>query len=264
MRLFASNVQLLYMAILSALGRKRLRLNPISPTFFANVAKLLGMEILYCDSRFDFGSEADVVHNFYESFEPDCDVVLQNHGANVGRARVFVKKGEGCVVAEFFDEELFAKTRLFLEGGIKRGRLWNYDVVALGIKDSAKPCEVAQLEEKIQKSNEIAAHLQERFRGNPYFDMVPMGTKTLKEEFAILLKPSLYCPKEDIYQELLAKGIEVRVRFKPLYRLRLFEGERLDGSEEIYKALLVLPLCKEVEEPLMEVLQKYRHRGCIF
>ncbi|BCD62981.1 hypothetical protein NitYY0826_C1869 [Nitratiruptor sp. YY08-26] len=264
MQLYVSNIQILYMAILHALGRKEVRLNPISPTFFANIAKMLGIDIIYTDGKLDFSSDADIVHNFYESFTPQALVVFQNHGENIGSAKVFVKKNGPCVVAEFFDEELYVKCKLFLEGGIKRGRLWNYDVTSFGIKEHAQPCKIEELEGKIQKSNETLAYLHKSFASNPYFDMVPMGDKTLKEEFPILLKPSLYCPKEDIYQELQERGVEVKVRFKPLYRLTLFKNEPFAVSEEIYKALLTLPLRTNIAKPLMEVLEKYRYRGCSF
>ena len=262
MRLFASNSHILYMALLKAFGYKKIYLNPISPTFFANVAKLLGIEIAFVDTKLDFSAEATIVHNFFESFSPKADIVFQNWGQSVGEAKVFVKKSEGCLVAEFKDEEIYAKTKLFLEGGIKRGRLWNYDVVALGIKDRARPCSID--ENKIAKSNEVVAFFDESFKSNSYFDTLSVGTKTLKTHYPILLKPSLYCPKEDIYQELQKRGVDVQVRFKPLYRLSLFKSEFLPVSEELYKAILLLPLDKGVVEPLFEVLQKYRYRGCSF
>ena len=262
MQLFASNSQLLYVALLNAFGYKKLRLSPISPTFFANVAKLLGIEIEFVDIKLDFSADANVVHNFFETFTPEADIVFQNWGKSVGRAKVFVKKSEECLVAEFEDEEIYEKTALFLNGGIKKGRLWNYDVICVGIRDRARPCSVD--ESTIVKSNKVVAYFDEVFKGNIYFDTLSVGTKTLKTHYPILLKPSLYCPKEDIYQELQKRGVDMQVRFKPLYRLTLFQSEFLPVSEELYKAILLLPLDKSVVEPLFEVLQKYRHRGCSF
>ncbi|BCD68782.1 hypothetical protein NitYY0918_C1699 [Nitratiruptor sp. YY09-18] len=252
------------MALLHALGVKKLRLNPISPTFFANIAKILGIESEYVDTRLDFGSEADIVHNFFESYTPSSLIVFQNHGKSVGDAKVFVKKSEGCLVAEFEDEELYQKTKLFLDGGVKRGRLWNYDVVSVGIKEKAKECEVAGLEEKIARSNEIVEFFDERFAKNPYFDTLCIGKATYKTYYPILLKPALYCPKEDIYQELRENGIAVEVRFKPLYKLTFFHSASMPVSEELYKAIMLLPLDKNIVEPLWEVLEKYRYRGCSF
>ena len=262
MQLYATNSQLLYLALLKAFGYKKIRLSPISPTFFANVAKLLGIDIEFVDVKLDFSADANVVHNFFETFVPKADIVFQNWGESAGEAKVFVKKSAGCLVAEFEDEEIYEKTKLFLAGGIKRGRFWNYDVVSLGIKDKAKPCSVD--EGLIANSNEVVEYFNEAFRGNIYFDVLNVGTKTLKTHYPILLKSSLYCPKEDIYQELQAKGIDVQVRFKPLYRMSLFQSEFLPVSEELYKAILLLPLEKNIVEPLFEVLQKYRHRGCSF
>ena len=264
MKLYVQNIQLLYMALLHAFGYKKVRLSPISPTFFANVAKILHIEIEYVDTKLDFSSSAEVVHNFFESFTPKADIVFQNFGENIGEAKVFVKKEGSCVEAEFFDEEIFEKTKLFLEGGVVRGRLWNYDIVSLGIKDKAKACQVEDLEEKIAKSNEIVGYFAKTFASNPYFDILSVGDKTLKSSYPVLLKPSLYCPKEDIYQALRERGVDVQVRFKPLYRLKMFEGESLFGSEELYKAILLLPLRKDIIGPLFEVLEKYRYRGCSF
>ena len=262
MQLYASNSQLLYMALLKAFGYEKIRLSPISPTFFANVAKLLNIDIEFVDIKLDFSADANVVHNFFETFAPKADIVFQNWGRSVGEAKVFVKKSAGCLVAEFNDEVIFEKTKLFLAGGIKRGRLWNYDVVSLGIKDRAKPCSVD--EALVAKSNEVVDYFDEAFRGNIYFDTLKVGRETLKTHYPILLKSSLYCPKEDIYQELQAKGIDVQVRFKPLYRMSLFQSDFLPVSEELYKAILLLPLDKKIVDPLFEVLQKYRHRGCSF
>ncbi len=264
MRLYVQNIQLLYMALLYAFGYKTIKLAPISPTFFANVAKILGIRIEYVDNNLDFSSSADVVHNFFETYTPKADIVFQNFGKNVGEAKVFVKKEASCIEAEFFDEEIFEKTKLFLDGGVVRGRLWNYDVVSLGIKDRVEPCWIEDLEEKIAKSNEVVEFFSQTFVSNPYFDILSVGDKTLKNHYPVLLKPSLYCPKEDIYQELRKRGVDVQVRFKPLYRLKMFEGATLRGSEELYKAVLSVPLRKDVVEPLFEVLSAYRYRGCSF
>lgn len=264
MVLYAKNIQILYMALLYAFGFKKIKLNPISPTFFANIAKILNIDIEYVDTKLDFSSDALVVQNFFESYIPNADIVFQNFGENVGEAKVFVKKYKDCIKAEFFDEEIFEKTRVFLNGGVKKGKLWNIDVISLGVKDKANPCKIENLGEKIEKSNEIVKFLDEKFEKNIYFDTLKFGDKTYKDSYPILLKPSLYCPKEDIFSELLEKGIDVKVRFKPLYKMTLFKDKSLPVSEDLYKALLILPLDKNIVEPLFEVLKKYRHRGCMF
>ena len=261
MRLYAKNSSVVYLALLHAFGWESVTLPAVAPTFFAAVAKMRGVDIELVDVGLDYSSDAMVVHNFFESFEPKVQVVFQNWGEPVGEARVWVMKYKDCVMVEC-DEEIGQKLELFLNGGIKKGRLWNYDLVDIGIKNLQPPCDVPM--ELVEESNETVAYLDERFRGNPYFDTLSLGTKTIKSEYPILLKPSLYCPKEDIYQELQQKGIDVKVRFKPLYRTTLLSGEYLPTSEELYKAVLVLPLAKEIVEPLMGVLEKYRYRGCSF
>ena len=264
MKLHISNTQLLYLGLLATWRPKKLRLAAHSPTFFASVAKLLGIEIEIVETRLDYASEADVAHNFFETYEPRAQIVFQNAGTNVGEAKVFVKKSEGCVVAEFGDEEWYEKCRLFFRGGIEKGRLWNYDLAMFGLRSKEEPCEVANLEEKIAASNEVVAYFEEKFAKNPYFDTLSIGTKTYKTHYPILLKPALYCPKEDIYAALQDRGIDVQVRFKPLYKLTPLQSASLPTSEELYKAIMLLPLRKDIVEPLFAVLGKYRYRGCSF
>ncbi len=264
MKLYIHNTQLLYLALLATKKPKKIRLAAHSPTFFAGVAKLLGIDIEIVETRLDFASEADVVHNFFETYKPKAQIVFQNAGESVGEASVFVKKSERCVVAEFGDEEWFEKCRLFFAGGIKKGKLWNYDLAMFGLKSKEEPCEVEKLQEKIAASNEVVAYFEEKFANNPYFDTLSIGNKTYKTHYPILLKPSLYCPKEDIYAELKDRGIDVQVRFKPLYKLTPLQGASLPTSEELYKAIMLLPLQKDIVEPLFGVLEKYRYRGCSF
>lgn len=265
MILYAQNVQIVYMAILKALNYKKIKIPAISPTFFANVAKMCGVEVELIDTNLDFSSSgANIVQNFFETYEPKCDVVFQNYGDLVGEAKIYVMKKEGCVKVICKDEEIFEKIEIFLNGGIKRGRLWNYDLISYGIKDVSAPCDEDSLKAKIIKSNEKVKFLNSSFEKNPYFDILKVGKKTLKDEYPVLLKPALYCPKEDIYIELKEKGFDVKVRFKPLYKLTLFKNKTLPISEELYKAVLILPLKKDLVEPLFEVLEKYRYRGCVF
>ncbi len=260
-RLGAKNSSIVYQALLYVLRPEELRLQAVAPTFFTAVAKMMGVKIAFEDVGLDYSSSADVVHNFFESFTPNADIVFQNWGEPVGSARVYVMKYEDCVDL-LLEEELAQRVELFLNGGVKRGRLWNYDLVDVGIKNLRSPCQVRS--ELIEESNEIVAFLDRCFKGNPYFDTLKLGEKTIKSEYPILLKPALYCPKEDIYQELQSRGIDVKVRFKPLYRMSLTPGEYLRGSEELYKAVLVLPLDKTIVSPVMEVMENYRYRGCSF
>ncbi len=262
MRVFASNSHVAYLAILHALKSKKLKLSALSPTFFATGAKLLGIEEEFVDVKLDFSSEADVVHNFFETYTPKATIIFQGAGESVGEGKVFVKKYKKSVAIESEDEELLERVELFLSGGVKKGRLWNYDLVDIGIKDRGEPYEVPQ--ELIAKQKEVVEHFNEAFAKNIYFDTLNVGEKTLKSGYPILLKPSLYCPKEDIYTELKKRGVDVEVRFKPLYKTTFFRGDALPVSEELYKAVMILPLEADIVDPLFEVLGKYRHRGCSF
>jgi len=264
MVLYAQNIQILYMALLKALNYEKIKLNPISPTFFANIAKLLNIKIEFVDTKLDFSSSADIVQNFYESYIPKADIVFQNFGELVGEAKVFVQKEKECIKIFFNEKDIYEKTKLFLKGGIKKGKLWNYDVVSLGVKNEASPCEIENLEKKIADSNSVIRYFNEKFEKNPYFDILKIGEKTLKNGYPIILKPSLYCPKEEIYQELIKKGVDVKVRFKPLYKTTMFKDKNLPICEELYKAVLILPLKKDIVSILFEVLDRYKYRGCVF
>lgn len=261
-KIYAKSSSVAYMALLHAFGFRKVSLPAVAPTFFATIAKIMGIEVEFKDVNLDYSSDAAVVQNFFESFTPRAKIVFQDGGAPVGEAEVFVLKDGGCIQLLIEDEDLAKRVELFLNGGVKPGYLWNYDVVDIGIKNIAKPCYFE--EEAVQRSNEIVAFLHEKFKNNPYFDIVHIGYKTIKSEYPILLKPSLYCPKEDIYKKLLERGIDVKVRFKPLYRMSLFKADFLPQSEELYKASLILPLAKEIVEPLFEVLEEFRYRGCSF
>ena len=261
MRLFATNSQVVYLAVLQALDLKKVRIPAFVPTFFASCAKLLGCEVELVESKLDMSAEADVVHNFFETHTPKARVVFQGLGESVGEAEVFVKKFGECLMIEC-DDAIGQKIELFLHGGVKRGRLWNYDLVSVGIKDRGKLCEMDA--ELLAHQNEVVDHFEASFAKNLYFDTLAVGRKTLKSGYPILLKPSLYCPKEDIYQELRERGVDVQVRFKPLYKTTLCMGNSLPVTEELYKAIMILPLQKEIVEPLFAVLEKYRHRGCMF
>ena len=260
--IFAKNSSIVYMALLQALNLSSIKVPAVAPTFFASIAKMCDVGVELVDVRLDFGAQADVVHNFFETFTPKARIVFQNFGEPVGEAEAFVMKHDECVKVMIEDENVADRVELFLNGGVKKGRLWNYDLVDVGVKNLRPPCGVEP--QSIEKSNDTVKIFDEAFANNPYFDTLKIGQKTLKDQYPILLKPSLYCPKEDIYAELRQRGVDVQVRFKPLYRTTLLAGDSLPVSEELYKAVLVLPLEEGVIEPLFEVLEKYRHRGCRF
>jgi len=262
MRLYALNEAVAYLAVLRALGLSGVRILAMSPPFFGAVAKLLGISVELGDCGLDMGGEADVAHNFYETHRPKARVVFQGAGESVGEAEVFVKVASGCVAIETEEEELGERIALFLDGGVRRGRLWNFDLVEPGLLGRGEPRSLDL--ELLERQNETVRRFESAFGGNPYFDLPSVGSKTLKKGYPILLKPSLYCPKEEIFAALRERGVEVEVPLKPLYRTTLLAGESLPGSEELYKALLVLPLREEIIEPVLEVFERYRHRGCRF
>ena len=92
--------------------------------------------------------------------------------------------------------------------------------------------------------------------------------------FPVALVPALFCPKEDIYQALIEKGIPVQVGDKPVYKTTAFKDDTLSlfGAEEVHKAQILLPAhhllnmdeAASVVETLESVLESYGYRGCSF
>jgi hypothetical protein len=263
--IFAKDTQIAYMAILNAFGFKRLKIPAVAPTFFANIAKMLGIDVEFVDINLDMSSkEADVVSNFYETFTPKNKIVFQSFGKVVGDGEVWVMKYKDLVKIVVKDEKIAQEIEIFLDGGVKRGRLWNYDVVSFGIKNRILKPKDLDLEEMIIQSNKVAKIFKSHFKDSIYGDFLPMGDKTLKDGAVLLLKPSLYCPKEDIYAKLKERGVDVKVRFKPLYKTTLFNSNFLPVCEEFYKAVLILPLKEQILPVVDEVLKEYKYRGCRF
>ena len=263
MELYATNLQIAYMAGLYALQLERVSIGAVSPPFLGTVARLMGIEVEIVDMRLDLNSEADLHYNLFETFVPKGRIIFQGVGETVGDGEIIIKIGrEGGVEIEGANREIEERIALFLNGGVvERGEL-SYDILSVGIEERGLP--PRKEGEVLERERRVVEYFQERFRGNPYFDILEVGDRTVKEGYPILLKPGLYCPKEEIFRSLRERGIPVRWGWRPLYRTTLFRGDLLPVSEELYKALLVLPLREEIIEPVLEVFERYRHRGCRF
>ncbi|MRI84191.1 MAG: hypothetical protein C6I00_07215 [Nitratiruptor sp.] len=262
MELYATNAQIVYMGALHVLGLERIKLPAIAPPFLATVAKVLGIEIELVDIDWNMGAQAHVLANPFESFTPEAPIIIQGAGPSVGSGEIFIKEAPSGVVVEVEDPHLFQELSRFLDGGLRPRAMGSFEVVGPGLRDRRDPFSLDL--ETIQAQEETIALLDEAFRENPYFDTLPLGKRTLKMGYPILLKPSLYCPKEDIWASLRERQIPVQAPFRPLYRSPAIGGEFLPTSEEFYKAHLVLPIEAGIIQPLFEVLETYRYRGCRF
>jgi UDP-4-amino-4,6-dideoxy-L-N-acetyl-beta-L-altrosamine transaminase len=82
--------------------------------------------------------------------------------------------------------------------------------------------------------------------------------------------------KEEIFSELQDRGLGVQVHYKPIYQNSFYKerfGEqRFATAELFYKSELSIPCHQKmtledaamVADIVLEVMEKYSHRGCSF
>ena len=190
------------------------------------------------------------------------------------------EQGEGAFLATD-DLELAKRLRDLARGGFQQTKLWNYDLLT---PQPARHLKTLALEyifdhcSKRKKDEEQIAFLQqhyiEQLHPNKLLELPQREKLTPYPLFPIALTPALFCPKEDIYEALIAAGIFVQVGNKPIYKTTAFKDDTLSlfGAEEIFKAQLLLPChlqLKEQEllriiETLQNILETYSYRGCSF
>ncbi|MGI0407020.1 UDP-4-amino-4,6-dideoxy-N-acetyl-beta-L-altrosamine transaminase [Helicobacter himalayensis] len=174
------------------------------------------------------------------------------------------------------DESLYAHAQAMLSHGIIKGRAWNYDCIDIGFNFRMNELSAAlglsqlpKIKRFISVREEIARFYDEIFAKNPYFSTIarPSYMQSSHHLYPILLFPSLWCAKEDIFNALLTQGIGAQVHYKPIYQFslykRLFGEMRLESAESFYLSELSIPCAqnmsikdaKEVAHILLEVLE---------
>jgi len=195
-----------------------------------------------------------------------------------------ITTGEGGAVVT--DNEAFAKKlKLFRSHGIIKKQLWNSDMVSLGhnlrLTEFAAALGLSQLHKLdrfLQRRNEIARYYDERFAGHKLFTTIAIDSdeQSARHLYPLLLNPSLHCVKEEIFNELQDRGLGVQVHYKPIYQNSFYKerfGEqRFATAELFYKSELSIPCHQKmtledaamVADIVLEVMEKYSHRGCSF
>lgn len=195
-----------------------------------------------------------------------------------------ITTGEGGAVVT--NDEAFAqKLKLFRSHGIIKKQLWNSDMVSLGhnfrLTEFAAALGLSQLHKLdrfLQTRNTIARYYDERFAGHKLFTTVAIDSdeQSARHLYPLLLSPALHCAKEDIFSELQTRGLGVQVHYKPIYQNSFYKerfGEqRLANTEHFYKSELSIPChqkmsmedARMVADTVLEVIEKYAHRGCSF
>ena len=177
--------------------------------------------------------------------------------------------------------EAAARMKFYRAQGRKQGSLWNYDLLAAGTDGALSAASAAValkqmvlIHDACDRRREHAGKLDELLRGNSLFDTIKRSPESVLRSYPILLTPQLYCPKEDIFTAIEAKGVEVSVCCKPVYKTAAFrdDGIRLTVTEDFYKALLQLPChhllsaaeIETVAATVREAVEVYAYRGCRF
>ncbi|HEB9306966.1 TPA: UDP-4-amino-4,6-dideoxy-N-acetyl-beta-L-altrosamine transaminase [Campylobacter coli] len=187
----------------------------------------------------------------------------------------------GAVVSN--NEELISKIKLLRSHGIVKKRLWDSDMMELGynyrLSDVACALGINQLKKldhNLEKREEIASFYDKEFEKNPYFSTIKIKDykKSSRHLYPILLFPEFYCPKEEIFENLLKAGLGVQVHYKPTYEFSFYKkllGEiRLENADNFYKAELSIPCHQEmslkdakfVRDTLFSTLEKVQKDYC--
>ena len=179
------------------------------------------------------------------------------------------------------DEQLAEKLSVKVRGGYEKRKNWNYDIINCepNLQLSIFHANIAlKCLETINSDNQKIRHLQTRYQDAlsdvKMITLPKQNNLSLERYFVVFLDPALFCPKEDIYNELRNAGIMVEVGLKPIYKTTAFMDESLHlfGAEELYKGVMLLPLhpnmsvgdITHIVNTFKKILDTYTYRGCSF
>jgi UDP-4-amino-4,6-dideoxy-L-N-acetyl-beta-L-altrosamine transaminase len=190
----------------------------------------------------------------------------------------FVARG-GFVATD--DEQLCAELRQRSTGGYVQKKFWNYDIdntddscTMDGLTAALAMNTLSEIDTMQARIREIQTFYGQNLASNRLIEL-PKGTDLAAHPlFPVALIPTLFCPKEEIYQALIENGIPVQVGNKPIYLTTAFRDDTLSlfGAEEVYKAQILLPShhlmtledAAFIVKTFESILETYRHRGCFF
>jgi len=179
------------------------------------------------------------------------------------------------------DDSLAVAFRLKAQGGYRKRKNWNYELVnndenvqlsALAAYFALQHLDALNLKKK--KRETVYTLYREALSEVKLLSLPSQKNLSTLNHFPVFLDPALFCPKEDIYNALLEKGIAVEVGLKPVYKTAAFldASVQLFGADEIYKGVLLLPLSSEMTEDevlnvvsiFKTILEQFAYRGCSF
>lgn len=191
-----------------------------------------------------------------------------------------ITTGEGGAVLTN-NEEYAKKLKLFRSHGIIKKDFWNSDMMSMGhnfrLTEIAAALGISQLKKLdsfVKKRNEIASFYDESFKNEKLFDTIKIDENDISSRhlYPILLTSELQSVKEDIYKELLKKGIGVQVHYKPIYQnkfyINKFGKESLHAANDFYNSELSIPCqhkmtlkdAKFISDTLISVINKYHFK----
>ncbi len=179
------------------------------------------------------------------------------------------------------DPDLASALRRFRDGGRIQRAVWNFDVTAAGYDSVLSALSAAtalyqlkKLDTITQTRQEIADLYDARFKNNKLIDLIARDNTKPLHFYPIMLSPALHCPKEDIFNAMIEKGIEVDVHTKPIYKTKYFNNDklRLPVCEDFYRSEISLPCHHQlspddavfIADTFLEIIEKYGYRGCSF
>ena len=177
------------------------------------------------------------------------------------------------------------KLRLYRSHGIIKKELWNSDMLSMGynlrmteVAAALGSSQLKKLDRFIKIRNKISNYYDERFKNEKLFLTQKLEKNTISSRhlYPIILNPEFHCMKEDIFIELQEKGLGVQVHYKPIYKntfyLEKFGKYSLNVANDFYLSEISIPCnqtmsiddAKYVADTFLDVVYKYKHRGCSF
>lgn len=195
-----------------------------------------------------------------------------------------ITTGEGGAIVTN-NEEYAKRLRLFRSHGMIKKQLWNSDMVSLGhnyrLTEFAAALGLSQLHKLdrfINIRETIARYYDERFKNHKLFSTIhiDVNEQSARHLYPILLTSELHCVKEEMFIELQSRELGVQVHYKPIYQNSFYSAllgtMRLENTEHFYRSELSIPChqkmsmedAKYVADTVLEIVEKYAHRGCSF
>lgn len=115
----------------------------------------------------------------------------------------------------------------------------------------------------VSRRREIANYYNERFKGNPYFDLPPERDYAFHSYhlYPIRLKEKYHPYKREIFKKFRQKGLGVQVHYIPVYRQPYyrrmgFENFSLPNAERFYISEISLPIFPAMDNRTVEEVVK--------